>query len=305
MNKYWSDIMDFRQLETFAAIAKFKSFSKAADYLFLTQPTISNHIQNLENQLGTILIDRTNKKVSLTKAGEILYTYALDILNKRELALFKLEQFKGKIEGTLEIASSTTPEHYFLPKLLNSFHQIHPDVKYHLFHYDSQQVIDAIVHGQIDFGIVGVKDEKKQLNYIHLMEDRLVLIAPYSPPYRNIDSVSIDFLLDKKLILREEGSGTRKIFEEELKQQHLSTEHLPVVAYMENTETIKQCVRLGLGLAIVSELAICDELKFSTLKKIEIEGLDLHRYFYFAYHKHRTLSPLAETFKNYVLTQIP
>ncbi len=300
-NRHWSDFMDFRQLETFVAIAKFKSFSKAADSLFLTQPTISNHIQNLENQLGTILINRTNKKVTLTKAGEILFDHAMDILNKRELALFNLEQFKGKIEGTLEIATSTTPEQYILPQLLNSFHEIYPDVKYHLIHFDSLQVVDAIVNGEIDFGIVGAKEDKKQLNYINLMGDRLVLIAPYTGPYKDMDSISIDCLQKNKMILREEGSGTRKIFEHALNQQNIPIENFNVIAYIENTETIKQCVRLGLGLSIVSELSIVDEVNFKMLKKIEIEGLDLHRNFFFTYHRHRTLSPLAETFKNYVV----
>lgn len=299
--RYWSDFMDFRQLETFVAIAKFKSFSKAADYLFLTQPTISNHIQNLENQLGTILINRTNKKVTLTKAGEILYSHALDILNKRELALFNLEQFKGKIEGTLEIATSTTPEQYILPQFLNSFHRIYPDVKYHLLHFDSLQVVDSIINGEIDFGIVGAREDNKRLNYINLMADRLVVIAPNTAPYRDMNSISIDFLKSSKMILREEGSGTRKIFEQALHQQNISIDGFNVVAYIENTETIKQCVRLGLGLSIVSELSIADEVNFNFLKKIEIEGLDLCRNFYFTYHRYRTLSPLAETFKNYVI----
>lgn len=293
--------MDFRQLETFVAIAKFKSFSKAADYLFLTQPTISNHIQNLENQLGTILINRTNKKVTLTKAGEILYAHALDILNKREIALFNLEQFKGKIEGTLEIATSTTPEQYILPQLLNSFHKIYPDVKYHLLHFDSLQVVESIISGEIDFGIVGAREDRKQLNYINLMEDRLVVIAPYTEPYTAMDSISIKALKNSKLILREEGSGTRKIFEHALQLQDITIENLDVVAYVENTETIKECVRLGLGLSVVSELSIEDEVKFKLLKKMQIEDLDLHRSFYFTYHRHRTLSPLAETFKNYVI----
>ncbi|WZL74688.1 selenium metabolism-associated LysR family transcriptional regulator [Clostridiaceae bacterium 35-E11] len=296
--------MDFRQLETFVMIARLKSFSKAADYLFLTQPTISNHIQNLENELNTILINRSNKKVTLTKAGEMLFAHALEILNKRDQALFSLEAFNGKIAGTLEIACSSIPEQYILPPLLHSFNKIHPDVQYHLLHYDSQQVVDAILCGEIDFGIVGAKDDTKQLRYINIMQDKLVIIAPYSDPYQSMDKISIDLLLKEKMIFRETGSGTRKIFEKALHSHNISLEHLNILAYIESTETIKQCVKKGMGISIISQLAIEEELQYKTIKKIELENMDLCRNFYFVYHKHRTLSPLAETFKDFVLENL-
>lgn len=293
--------MDFRQLETFVAIAKLKSFSKAADHLFLTQPTISNHIQNLEKELGTILINRSNKKVTLTKAGEILFAHAMDILNKKEQTLFSLKSFQGKIEGTLEIASSSIPEQYILPSLLNSFHKLYPDVKFHLLHYDSEQVVDSIRNGEIDFGIVGAKNDTKHLNYIEIMQDTLLMIAPYADAYKNINEITIDQLLHEKIILREEGSGTRKIFEEALAARNLSIEDFHIIAYIESIESIKQCVRKGLGVSIISQLAVMDEIKFHLLKAIKIKDLEIKRSFYFVYHKYRALSPLAETFKNFVV----
>ncbi|WP_129596497.1 selenium metabolism-associated LysR family transcriptional regulator [Anaerophilus nitritogenes] len=294
--------MDFRQLETFITIARLKSFSKAADALFLTQPTISNHIQNLENELSTVLINRSNKKVTLTKAGEILFTHAIEILNKREQALFSLESFKDRIEGTLEIACSTIPEQYILPPLLQSFHKKYPEVQYNLLHYDSTQVVQSILNGKIDFGFVGAKVEHKHLEYIQVFKDNLVLIAPNTDPYKNMDHVSIDFLLKEKIILREKGSGTRKIFEQILQEHNLSLEQLHVVAYIENTGALKQCVRNGLGMSIISNLAIQDEIKFNLVKKIELAHVDTSRKFYFVYYKPRILSPLAETFKTFMLT---
>lgn len=296
--------MDFRQLETFVMIARLKSFSKAADYLFLTQPTISNHIQNLENELNTILINRSNKKVTLTKAGEMLFAHALEILNKRDQALFSLEAFNGKIEGTLEVACSSIPEQYILPSLLHSFHKLYPDVHYHLLHYDSQQVVDAILCGEIDFGIVGAKDDTKQLKYIKIMQDRLVVIAPYCDKYQSMEKIPIDRLLKENLIFRETGSGTRKIFEQALHSHNIALENLNIIAYIENTEAIKQCVKKGLGISIISELAIQEEIQYKMIKKIELEGIDIARNFYFVYHKHRTLSPLAETFKDFVLDNL-
>ncbi|QEK11930.1 LysR family transcriptional regulator [Crassaminicella thermophila] len=293
--------MDFRQLETFVTIARLKSFSKAADRLFLTQPTISNHIQNLENELSTILINRSNKKVTLTKAGELLFSHAVEILNKREHALFSLEAFKDKIEGTLEIACSTIPEQYILPPLLSAFNKIYPHVKYNLLHYDSQQVVNDILNGKIDFGFVGAIDDTKKLNYIDILEDHLVFIAPNSDKYNKIEKINIEFLFDERIILREKGSGTRKMFEQILHLHNISLEQLNIVAYIENTEAIKQCVRNGLGITMISELAIRDELRYNMVKKLELENIDTSRKFYFVYHKPRILSPLAETFKHFML----
>ncbi|MCT4607245.1 MAG: selenium metabolism-associated LysR family transcriptional regulator [Marinisporobacter sp.] len=293
--------MDFRQLETFITIARLKSFSKAADALFLTQPTISNHIQNLENELSTILINRSNKRVTLTKAGEILFSHAIEILNKREQALFSLESFKDKIEGTLEIACSTIPEQYILPPLLSAFNKIYPHVHYNLLHYDSQQVVDGVLNGKIDFGFVGAKDAIKHLHYIDVLEDNLVIIAPNTNPYKSLDQISIDFFLKEKIILREAGSGTRKIFEKLLNNHNISLDQLHVVACIENTEAIKQCVKNGLGITMISEYAIKNEVHHNMLKKLELKDMDTKRNFYFVYHEPRILSPLAETFKNFML----
>lgn len=293
--------MDFRQLETFVAISKFKSFSKAADYLYLTQPTISSHLQNLENELNTILVNRSNKNITLTKAGEIFYLHALEIINKREIALFSLDSFKGKIEGTLEIACSTIPEQYILPDLISSFNKSHPDVRFRLFHYDSQQVIDGILNSEIDFGFVGAKNEVRQLNYIDIMEDSLVFIAPCTDYYLSKKYITLEEVIKEKIILREKGSGTRKIFEKLLEDAMMSIDKLNVVACLENTEAIKQCVRKGLGITLISEMAIEDEVRFNLVKKFKLENKEILRNFYFVYHKSKTLSPLAETFKNYML----
>ncbi|TCO79353.1 selenium metabolism-associated LysR family transcriptional regulator [Marinisporobacter balticus] len=293
--------MDFRQLETFVTIARLKSFSKAADSLFLTQPTISNHIQNLENELHTILLNRSNKKVTLTKGGEILFRHAIEILNRREQALFSLESFKDKIEGTLEIACSTIPEQYILPPLLSAFNKTYPNVQYNLLHYDSQQVVDGILNGTIDFGFVGAKEDIKQLNYIDVMKDHLIFIAPFTDQYKTIEKISVDFLRKEKMIIREKGSGTRKFFEQVLHFYNLSLEQLNIVAVIENTEAIKQCVKQGLGTTMISELAVKEELHYDMVKKIELKNMNPSRKFSFVYHESRILSPLAETFKNFML----
>lgn len=293
--------MDFKQLETFVAVAKLKSFSRAADHLYLTQPTISNHIQNLEWELGTVLINRDSKNVTLTRAGEILFQYALDIINKRDKALFSLGKFKGKIEGVLEISASTIPEQYFLPSVLCQFNKQYPHVQFNIMKYGSQVVIDKILSGEIDFGIVGFKKDLKKLNYIEIMDDRIILVAPNQGKYKEMEKIDLPALRDEVLIMREKGSGTRKVVEEALLKHNLTIDSLNILAFIENTQTIKECVKRGCGLTFISQWAVVEEIEKGLLKKIDMVGLEIKRKFYFVYHNQRELSPLAETFRQFVV----
>ena len=296
--------MDFRQLEVFLAIAKFKSFSKAAEYLYLTQPTVSNHLSNLESDLNTILINRSrsNKNISLTRAGELLYDYAINIINLRENAKFKLGEFKGKIVGNIEIASSTVPEQYIIPEIICEFNKTYPDVTFTICHYDSAQVVKGIINGDIDFGIVGAKIPHNQLKYADLTEDELVVVIPYNNSIQNTDITEIRLkdLLKERFILRERGSGTRSIIEKSLKRENIDINKLQVIAYIENTETIKQCIRRGLGISILSKRTIEDEIKYKQLDYVNIKNTKLKRKFYFVYHSQRLPSPLESEFQKFV-----
>lgn len=295
--------MDFRQLETFVAVAKYKSFSKAADYLYLTQPTISSHIANLEKEINTVLINRSNRKISLTKAGEILYDYAVNLLNLKEGAVYKLSEYKGKIVGNIEIAASTIPEQYIIPQLICEFNKDYPDVTFRMLHYDSQQVVEGILQNQIDFGIVGAKIPNNQLNYIELVSDEVLLVTPTTDKYNSMkEPVSLEDIIKENYIFRELGSGTRKLVESALKDLKMDVTSLNVVAYIENTEAIKQCIRQGLGLSFLSKRAVADEVQLKVLKTFRVKELNLDRKFYFVYHKYRNPSPLEATFQEFVCT---
>lgn len=295
--------MDFKQLDSFVTIAKLNSFSKAADKLFLTQPTISNHILTLEKELDTVLFNRTNKKITLTNSGEILYEYAIAILNKRDSAFFSLNQFKGKIEGILEIASSTIPEQYYLTEILTQFNVSYPDVQFALRKYDTKQVLDKINIGEIDFGIVGAKKDIRNIEFIPIFDDEVVLIAPNRPPFDKVDSVVFETLKKYPLIVREKGSGTRQRFEKEIESKHLNMEDYNIIAEIESNETIKKMVTKGLGLSFVSNRSIQNELKLNQLKVIDVKDFYMKRDFYFVYHQKRALSPLARTFRDYILSK--
>lgn len=295
--------MDFRQLETFVNVVKLKSFSKAADKLFITQPTVTNHIQNLEKELGTLLINRMGKKISLTKAGSILYKNSLSILNSFEMTKFELEAFKGKIQGHLEIASSSVPRKCLLPSIISSFLIQYPEVTFSVLENDSKQVINSILEGDYDFGIVGSKFESNNLDYISIFSDKLVLITPnnFREDLKNYDEIEINDLLSSKFILRERGSGTRDAIEAWFNEQGFSIDSIKVVAYIEDTNCIKELVSLGVGISLVSEKVVQDELKLGKYKMLTVKGLNINREFYFVYHKNRQLNPLGEAFRDFVL----
>ncbi|QQY78780.1 DNA-binding transcriptional LysR family regulator [Keratinibaculum paraultunense] len=298
--------MDFRQLETFIEVANLKSFSRAAEKLFITQPTVTNHIQNLEKELGTILINRSGKNISLTEAGKLFYKYAVNIINCCEMAKFDLASYKGRIQGHINIYSSSIPRKYILPNILLKFFNEYPDVTFSILDEDSKNVTNSIINGNTDFGIVGAKYPHNNLNYLELMKDRLVIITPNNSKFNkpNYSILTLDEVLEQKILIREKGSGTRNLLENKLNTIGINIKDLDIIAYIEDTETIKELVHLGAGISFISEKAVVDDVKLNKYKVYYLKDLDLSRKFYFVYHNKRQLSPLNETFKNFILNYI-
>ena len=293
--------MDFRQLESFVATVKHGSFTKAAEELYLTQPTITGHVQSLENRLGTVLLNRAGKAVTLTEAGAVLFKYAVNILSTREQALFSLADYEGRLEGELAIASSTVPQRYMLPRLLAAFSPLYPQITFRIQQFDSKGVVEALTSGRMDFGFVGTDTFLPDLEALALCQGRIVLIAP---PYgkfgaRKATTISWDDVRAENFILREEGSGSRKLFLKGLEQNGVDLGSLSVLATVENPETIKQCVMEGLGVAVVSERSVQEEIRLGLLKGFYLSGFDLKQTFYFVNHKNRVLNPVARAFKTF------
>lgn len=298
--------LDLRQLETFVEVSNLKSFSKAAKKLYIAQPTVTSHVQNLEKELGTILINRSGKNMTLTEAGDLLYKYAINIINTCEMAKFQLASYKGEVQGHLNISSSSIPRKYILPNILKEFTLKYPNVTFSLINKDSKGVVRSILNGDSDFGIVGAKYQSKNLNYIEIIEDKLLLTTPNNSkfPQKNYSYLDKDVILKEKIIFREDGSGTRKLLERELEKNNINKELLNIVAYIEDTETIKKLIFLKVGISFLSQRAILEELNTKKFKVFNIKDFNLNRKFYFTYHKNRQLSPLSETFKNFILEYI-
>ena len=291
--------MNLKQLEAFVQVAEGKSFSKAAKELFLTQPTISAHIASLERELNARLFVRNTKEVSLSEDGKDLYRYAKQIIDLQKQIE---ERFETEEEGSrhcITIAASTIPAQYLLPRVLKRFNEKYPDEQIKIMESDSSKVVSQIVDHIVDVGFTGTVLEKKHCRYLPFYKDKLAVITPNTERYRRLKEESlegIDWILEEHLIMREEGSGTRKEAEEQLKAAGIPAEKLDVIASIGNQETIKKSVRQGMGITILSELAAVDEEADGELLTFPIQGADAGRDINLVYNKNYQLSRSAERF---------
>ena len=296
--------MDIRQIESFVNVVRYKSFSRAADASFLTQPTISTHISSLEKELGVMLIDRRGKEAIPTAAGKKLHAYALDIINTRDQAINEIKPKAGEIDGVLEIQASSVPGEYIVPAILAGFRKEHPQIKFYLEQSDSKIVERNLLEGKGEIGFVG-NSGNKNLAYEKLLSDRMVLITPKDKHFLNMKGRGITFeqVAVEPFIWREEGSATRKEFENRLTELGKDPKNIQVAARINSLEAVKQAVSSGLGVSVVSELTtdpgITEEYKnFLTFR---FEDINLTRDFYMTWNKNTALSPRAQTFRKYVI----
>lgn len=288
--------MNLKQLEAFVQVSESGSFSKAAKELFLTQPTISAHISSLEKELNVRLFIRNTKEVSLSDDGKDLYRYAKQItdLEKAIEERFYMDSDDGK--HFITIAASTIPAQYLLPKVLMCYRERYPKEQIKIMETDSSEVVTQVVDHMVDVGFTGTVLEKKHCKYIPFYKDELAVIAPDTPEYRILKEQNrddIDWIKRKPLILREEGSGTRKEAEKQLKNAGISMETLDIVASIANQETIKKSVKQGMGITVLSRLAAEDE---DGLLIFPIPGADEGRDINLVYNKNYQMTRSADRF---------
>ena len=288
--------MNLKQLEAFVQVSESGSFSKAAKELFLTQPTISAHISSLEKELNVRLFIRNTKEVSLSDDGKDLYRYAKQItdLEKAIEERFYMDSDDGK--HFITIAASTIPAQYLLPKVLMCYRERYPKEQIKIMETDSSEVVTQVVDHMVDVGFTGTVLEKMHCKYIPFYKDELAVITPDTPEYRILKEQNrddIDWIKRKPLILREEGSGTRKEAEKQLKNAGISMEALDIVASIANQETIKKSVKQGMGITVLSRLAAEDE---DGLLIFPIPGADEGRDINLVYNKNYQMTRSADRF---------
>ncbi len=290
--------MDIHQLRIFASVYKNRSFSKASAELHLTQPTISDHIKSLEEELASRLFDRIGRIIIPTPQAEILYNYAVEIIEKAEEARNAINEIKNQPSGELIIGASTIPGTYLLPSLIRDFRQKHPFIELRIEISDSRGIFEKVLNHEILLGIIGAKLTNSNIIYTPLIEDILIIVA--SPKITKKSTITLEDLRTIPFVLREEGSGTRKEMEKLLEQRGLSIENLKVAGVFGSTEAVKEAVKAGLGIAVLSKISVKDELRTGTLKELKISGPEMKRNFYSIVHKKRTLPYQYRLFIEYL-----
>lgn len=288
--------MDIEELKAFCEIVEKKSFSQVAEIFHITQPAVSFQIQSLEKHFGTKLLDRFPQGVELTPKGEVLYEYAQKILELYEQSRQSIAKMDGVLRGRLVIGSSTIPGHYILPKLMGQFKKEHPQVYPILRVMDTQKVVSSVLKRALELGVVGAIIETDNLRFEEFIKDELILIVPSSSGWQNRKELTWEQLRKEPFIMHEEGSGISIIVKRKLDEIGFSLDDLNVIMELEGTSAIKTAVEAGLGVSIVPECSVKNEIKLGQIKSVKIKNSPLKRNFYFVYHKRRTLSPICKTF---------
>ncbi len=292
--------MDLRQLEIFVKVAELGSFSKAADALFLTQPTVSEHIRTLEDELGVRLLDRLGRGAAVTKGGALLLSYAQRLLALSREARQAMESFQGRMSGDLLVGASTIPGEYILPALIGRFKEKFPDIAITLLIGDSEAVTEWVAEGRAEVGVVGARSGHRAVEFRELMPDDIALIVSSAHPWHGRKQVTMEELRAEPLLLRERGSGTRAALERALAEAGTDLSTFRVVGEMGSTQAIKQAVKASVGVSLVSRRAVEEECRSGSVWCLRVKDLKIARAFYLATHRERSRSPLAEAFRAFV-----
>jgi DNA-binding transcriptional LysR family regulator len=287
-------------LETFAEAAERSSFTAAARALGLTQAAVSQRVQALERELGVPLFRRVGGKVELTDTGRKLHDYARRILDLHSEARREVTGREAPVEGELAIAASSVPGDYLLPALLAAFGARHPQVRVQAAAGDSAAVIGLVEAGTVSVGLVGQKTDGPHLEYRHLADDRVVVVAPPGHALAKRKWVSLRQLANHPLVLRESGSGMRHGFEKALERAGSSLADLRVALELGSNEAIQGAVLRGVGVAVLSALAVRKEVAAGRLVALEIEGLRCEREMFVVTNRSRVLPPPARLFLNFL-----
>ena len=279
--------MDIHHLKIFISVYKHKSFTRASEELHISQPTISEHIKNLENSLHCKLFDRLGRSIMPTAEAEVLYPKALQILVDLDQIQEEISAAGTGVKGKLIIGASTIPGAYILPRLAYTFKKQYPDVAFEILIEDSAKITNMVLQHDLFFGIVGAKMTSEKLDYEPLIQDELVLVA--SPKVLPQKTITLEKLRSIPFLQRETGSGTRQTFENFLKKNNITTNRFNIVATLGSTSAVKQAVKENLGASVISRIAVQEELDSSILHEIPIKNMKMKRKFYLVLQKKRTL----------------
>jgi DNA-binding transcriptional LysR family regulator len=290
------------RLRVFITVAHRLNFSRAADELFLTQPAVTQQVKALEEEIGVPLFDRRGGRITLTSGGKALLPFAETIKQLSDQAFAAVAATSGEQAGELAIGASQTIAQYLLPNFLAGFTKTNPRVRFAARTGNTEAVLEALVAHQIQLALIEGPDRRKDLRIETFLEDFMVMVVPPDHEWANSD-IDVEGLKQQPLLMRESGSGSRRVIEKAITGAGLKMKDLKIHMQFDSTEALLGAVEAGLGLAFVSRWAVRNQLSLGTLKLVRIRGLKLSRKFMLAYPAGPELTGNAGAFRRFLLSQ--
>lgn len=287
------------QLKVFEAVARHNSFTRAAEELFLTQPTVSMQVKQLTKAVGMPLFDQIGKRLYLTQAGEELVKTCRQVFEQLEQFEMTVADLKGLKQGRLRIAVITTAK-YFIPRLLGPFCQRYPGIDISLQVTNHEHIINRLNDNLDDLYVMSQLPENIEVSCKQILENPLVMLAPINHPLAQEKNISLERVSTEPFIMREPGSGTRKAVQTLFEERKIQ---LKVRLDLGSNEAIKQAIAGGLGISVLSAHTLTLDSPHSQLTVLDVEQFPIERYWYAVYPTGKQLSIVARTFLEYLLTE--
>lgn len=292
--------MNFHQLHIFYTVSERGSFSAAALTLHMTQPAVTMQIQALEDYFGAKLFDRSTKKIMLSEAGRTLMPFALRSMQLMRETDQAMSAFTHMLEGRLQLGAILTIGEYVLPRLLGPFGREYPNISIMMKVMNTTQIMEEINKHQLNFGLIEAPVSHPDMVIEPVMGDELKLIVPQGHPLADQSEVALSDALEYPFVLREQGSGTRRVMEEQLVAKGLDPGAMRIVMELGSTGAVKSAVEAGLGITIISTSSVKHEVALGLLKIVNLTDASFKRQFY-AIHLKSTLLPIsAVTFLSFL-----
>lgn len=292
--------MEFKQLRSFIAVVQYESFTKAAEKTYLSQPTISTHIRALEQELQTQLIIRDTKNIRITRKGQELFECATNIMSLQDNLL---RRWSEETKNIVQLGASTIPSSYILPEILPQYGKSHPDTYFVVHQSDSRDVVNGLLSGLFDIGMIGMNCQEETLECIPFYKDRMVLITPVTERFlamKELPEPPIMELLKEPIILREKGSGSQKSADHFLESMNVAQDDLRITARINDQESIKNLVVGGLGVSIISEKAVQNFAQEKRLLIFDLPQYEAQRNLYLLLPKSQGTREVATQFAAFV-----
>ncbi|TVY08732.1 selenium metabolism-associated LysR family transcriptional regulator [Paenibacillus cremeus] len=292
--------LNFHQLHIFYTVAEKGSFSHAAQALHMTQPAVTMQVQSLEDYFGTKLFVRSTKRVELTEAGRTLLPYAKQSIELIKETDIGMSRFTHMLEDRLHLGASLTVGEYILPRLLGPFSAEYPNISVSMKVINTKQILEEVLAHQLTFGLIEAEVSHPDVHTEAVLSDELKLIVPRNHPLASKERITIEDMLLYPFVLREQGSGTRRVMEEELAKAGCDPRAIKIVMELGSTGAVKSAVEAGLGISVLSQSSVKHEAALGVLHVKSVEGVSFSRSFRAIYLSSTLLPISAVTFLTFL-----